>query len=586
MEEEIDSTMYETRSEVRDGMRVDWDVTIPVRGGQLSADVFRPDDDGQYPVLLAAGPYGKGLAFAEGYPHQWNSLIRDHPEVLDGSTGAYQVWEYADPERWVPLGYICVRVDTRGTGGSPGDIDFFSPEETRDLHDCVEWAGVQPWSTGKVGMLGISYLASNQWQVAALQPPHLAAICPWEGASDFYREYTHHGGITSEFMPNWLPNQVETVQNGREQAAVNPNTGRRVTGPQNIDDAERAKRRIAIGEVLNEHPLCDDFYRDRTANLADVRVPVLSAANWGGMALHSRGNFVGYRDIASSQKWLEVHGLEHWTEFYTGYGLDVQRRFFDHFLKGVDNGWDTTAPVQLKVRSLHGFERRDEHEWPLARTLWTRLYLDLDAGTLTEAEPESSSVSFRARHDVLEFRLPAQDEPFEVTGPLAMKLFASSTTSDADVFVTLHLYGPQGDEVVFVTAFEPKAPVTQGWLRMSHRATDPDRSTPYQPWHLHDRVQPLTPGEVYEADVEVWPTSIVVPPGYTLGVSVRGVDYVHGLPGPHHVAFGKELQGSGPYWHDHPGDRDKPEFDGTTTLVSEPGQRSYLLLPIVPGAQE
>jgi uncharacterized protein len=578
--------MFDTLTEVRDGMRIDWDVAIPVADGYVAADVFRPDDDGQYPVLIAAGPYGKGLAFGEGYPHQWNSLTRDHPEVLEGSTGAYQVWEYCDPERWVPLGYVCVRVDTRGTGGSPGEIDFFSPDETRDLRDCVEWAGTQPWSTGKVGMLGISYLASNQWQVAAQRPPHLFAICPWEGASDFYREYTHHGGITSEFMPHWLPYQVEKVQNGRIEAAVNPNNGRRITGPENVDDAERAKRRIAISDVLNEHPLCDDYYADRTANLADIIVPVLSASNWGGMALHSRGNFVGYQGVSSKQKWLEVHGLEHWTEFYTEYGLDVQRRFFDHFLKDIDNGWDTTPPVQLKVRTLDGFIRRDEQEWPLARTQWTRLYLDLEGGTLSRDEPSSSSAQpFRARHDMLEFRLPARDQAFEVTGPVAAKLFASSTTSDADLFVTVHLYDPQGSEVFFVTAFEPKAPVTQGWLRMSHRALDETRSTPYQPWHSHDRLEPLTPGTAYEVDVEVWPTSIVVPPGYTLGVSVRGVDYVHGLPGPHHAAFGRELQGSGPYWHDHPGDRDKPEFDGTTTLFSEPGRHPYLLLPIIPAAE-
>ncbi|MGV9800212.1 CocE/NonD family hydrolase [Mycobacterium sp. NPDC003449] len=580
--------MFDTHSEIRDGMRIDWDVPIPVRdGGVLAADVFRPVEEGEYPVLLAAGPYGKGLPFAEAYQHQWTSLLRDHPEVLDGSTGAYQVWEYCDPERWVPLGYVCVRVDTRGTGGSPGEIDFFSPQETRDLYDCVEWAGTRPWSTGKVGLLGISYLATNQWQVAALRPPHLAAICPWEGASDYYREYTHHGGMTSEFMPSWMPYQVTTVQNGRPDAAANPHNGRRVTGPEEIGEDERAKLRIAIGDVLDDRPLCDDYYRDRTADLAEVTVPVLSASNWGGMGLHSRGNFNGYLGVSSTDKWLEVHGLEHWTEFYTDYGLDVQRRFFDHFLKGADNGWDATARVQLKVRTPDGFFQRAENEWPLARTRWTRCYLDLDAGTLSRDEPTSGTgASFRSRHEVLNYRSRAVDEPLEITGPLAMKLFVSSTTDDADIFVNVHLYDPQGTEVVFVTAFEPKAPLTQGWLRMSHREIDPDLSTPHQPWHPHTRVDPLTPGTVYEADIEVWPTSIVMPPGYTLGVSIGGVDYTHGLPGPHHIAYGRELLGSGPYWHEHPGDRDKPAFDGTTTLISEPGRRPYLLLPIVPADRE
>ena len=576
--------MAEQLSEVRDGMRIDWDVIIPVEDGHLVADVFRPDDDQPHPVLLAAGPYAKGLAFADGYSHQWTSLVRDHPEVLDGSTGSYQVWEYPDPERWVPHGYVCVRVDTRGTGASPGEVDFFSPQETRDLFTCVEWAGTQPWSSGKVGMLGISYLASNQWQVAALRPPHLVAICPWEGASDYYREYTHHGGITSEFMPSWMPYQVATVQHGRgEGAPVNPVNGRRVTGPETVDEAERAKKLIEIGGVLNAHPLCDTYYRDRSADLSKITVPTLSSANWGGMGLHSRGNFEAFTEVASDQKWLEVHGLEHWTEFYTNYGLEVQRRFFDRFLKDADNGWDRTARVQLKVRTPEGFIRRDEHEWPLGRTRWTRLYLDLASGGLAEAEPRGSAqASFAARHNTLMFRTSPLAEPSEITKPAALKLFVSSSTNDADLFITMHLFDPDGEEVLFTTAFEPRAPLTQGWLRMSHRALDPQRSLPYRPWHPHDRLETLEPGHTYEADVEIWPTSVIAPAGYSLGVSVRGIDYVHGLPGQHHVAYGREMLGSGPYWHEHPGDRDRTPFDGTTTLHSESGRRPYLLLPVIP----
>jgi uncharacterized protein len=523
------------------------------------------------------------LPFAQGYRHQWTSLVRDHPEVTDGSSGAFQVWEYPDPERWVPHGYVCVRVDTRGTGGSPGDVDFFSPQETRDLYNCVEWAGTQPWSSGKVGMLGISYLACNQWQVAALRPPHLAAICPWEGASDYYREFTHHGGIVSEFMPSWMPYQVATVQHGRADAPVNPNNGRRVTGPDTVDTAERSKKLIAVGDVFDAHPVCDEYYVDRSAELADITVPVLSSANWGGLGLHSRGNFEAFNRVSSEHKWLEVHGLEHWTEFYTGYGLDVQRRFFDQFLKEVDNGLDRTARVQLNLRTPDGFVRRDENEWPLARTDWTRLYLDLADGGLVRTAPTGTSrASFQARHEVLMYRTAPLREPLEITGPAALKLFASSTTEDADLFVTLHLLDPSGDEVLFITASEPEAPLAQGWLRMSHRAVDPHRSLPYRPWHPHDHVELLEPGRTYEADVEVWPTSIIAPAGYSLAVSVRGVDYVHAVVGEHETAYGRELLGSGPYWHEHPGDRDKPRFDGTTTVVSEPDRRPYLLLPIIP----
>ncbi len=577
--------MNEPFSEVRDGMRIDWDVRITMDDGtRLAADVFRPDDDQPHPVLLAAGPYGKGLPFAEGYPHQWTSLITEHPEVLEGSTGAYQVWEYADPERWVPEGYVCVRVDTRGTGGSPGEVDFFSPRETQDLYTCVEWAGTQPWSTGKVGMLGISYLATNQWQVAALRPPHLAAICPWEGASDYYREFTHHGGIVSEFMPSWMPYQVKTVQHGLGEASpVNPNNGRPVTGPEALSEEELARKLIRIGEVFNEHPFDDEYYRERGAVLEDIEVPVLSSSNWGGLGLHSRGNFEGFLRAGSKDKWLEVHGLEHWTEFYTSYGLDVQRRFFGHFLKGEDNGWDTSAPVQLKLRTLDGFTRRDEQEWPLARTRWTRLYLDLDVAALSGDEPKGSTdASFAARGDGLLLRTAPLTEDLEITGPAALKLFAASTTEDADLFATVHLFAPDGTEELFTTAFEPRAPLAQGWLRMSHRETDAERSLPYRPYHPHVRAEPLEPGRTYEADVEIWPTSILAPAGYTLGLSVSGKDYEHGLPGKHHVAYGRELLGSGPYWHEHPGDRDLPAFDGMTTLVSAPGRRPYLLLPVIP----
>jgi len=182
----------------RDGMRIDWDVPIEMDDGLvLRADVYRPTADGRYPVILSYGPYAKGLAFQEGYPSAWQRMVSEHPDVACGSTNKYQNWEVVDPEKWVPHGYICVRVDSRGTGRSPGYVDHFSPRETRDFYDCIEWSGVQPWSSGKVGLNGISYYAINQWQVASFAPPHLAAMCIWEGAADWYRDMTHHGGILS-----------------------------------------------------------------------------------------------------------------------------------------------------------------------------------------------------------------------------------------------------------------------------------------------------------------------------------------------------------------------------------------------------
>ena len=194
------------RSELRDGMRIDWDVPIVADDGiVLRADVFRPDDDDKHPVILSYGPYAKGLPFQEGYPSAWNRMVEQHPDVAAGSTNKYQNWEVVDPEKWVPDGYVCARVDSRGCGRSPGVIDHFSPRETSDLDLCIGWAGTQPWSNGKVGLNGISYYAMNQWQVAGLKSPYLAAMCVWEGSSDWYRDATHHGRRRDRAAGRHLP---------------------------------------------------------------------------------------------------------------------------------------------------------------------------------------------------------------------------------------------------------------------------------------------------------------------------------------------------------------------------------------------
>ena len=165
-------------------MMIERDVPVPAGDGVvLRADVFRPEGPGRYPVILSYGPYAKGLAFQEGYADQWRLMTEAHPDVARGSSNVHQNWEVVNPEKWVPDGYCCVRVDSRGAGRSPGLLDPFSPRETQDLYECIEWAAAQPWSTGKIGLNGISYYAMNQWHVAALHPPHLAAMCVWEGAA-------------------------------------------------------------------------------------------------------------------------------------------------------------------------------------------------------------------------------------------------------------------------------------------------------------------------------------------------------------------------------------------------------------------
>ncbi len=576
------------RSGVRDGMHVDWDVPIAMDDGLiLRADVFRPVADGPHPVLLTYGPYAKGLAFQDGYPSAWDRMVSQHPDVAAGSSNLYQSWEVVDPEKWVPDGYACVRVDSRGCGRSPGVIDHFSPRETQDFYDCIEWAGVQPWSNGRVGLNGISYYGINQWQVASRQPPHLAAMCIWEGAADWYRDMTHHGGILSTFWANWYDMQVKTVQYGLgENGPRSRATGALVCGPDTFDEATLAANRRDFGNEILAHPLDDAYHRDRSPDWSRVVTPFLSAANWGGQGLHPRGNFEGYMRAASKEKWLEAHGIEHWTHFYTDYGRTLQRRFFDHFLRDKQGDWDTQPPVLLQVRHPGHFEARAEQEWPLARTQWTSFELDLAAAALVEAGAGPGHLSFEAMGDGITFLTRPLDHATEITGPSALTLYVSSSTADADVFVVLRVFTGDLKEIVFQGAIDPHTPIGQGWLRASHRKLDPALSKPYRPYHTHDEIQPLTPGEVVRLDIEIWPTSIVVPPGHRIALSIRGRDYEYAVEGGRLSNFKNVLKGCGPFLHDDPRDRPPELFAGRITLHAGPGRKPALLLPIIPQHSE
>jgi predicted acyl esterase len=567
-------------------MRIGWDVAIEMDDGVvLRADVFRPVADGRYPVILSYGPYAKGLAFQEGYPDQWHLMTSGHPDVAAGSSNKYQSWEVVDPEKWVPHGYACVRVDSRGTGRSPGFIDHFSPRETQDFAACIEWAGSQPWSSGKVGLNGISYYAINAWHVASLQPPHLAAICVWEGAADWYRDMTHHGGILSTFWENWYDMQVKTVQHGLgDRGAKHPVTGVNACGDDNLSDSELAANRCQLGDDILAHPLDDDYHQARSPRWDKVTVPLLSAANWGGHGLHARGNFEGFYRAASADKWLEAHGLEHWTHFYTDYGRTLQKRFFDHFLKGEDNGWERRPRVQLQIRHLDGFEERFEEDWPIPRTRWSEWYLHPDFSLRPEPPTRQAALPFEAMGEGLVFRSAPLTETTEFTGPLAAKLWVSSSTADADLFLVFVVLDPAGDEVTFQGALDPHTPIAQGWLRASHRKLDPTLTSRWRPYHCHDERQPLVPGDVYEVDIELWPTSIVVPGGYTVGLQVRGRDYEYrGVDdAPTRIAsFKNRFSGVGPFLHDDPRDRPNDIYGGTTTLHIGADREPYLLLPVI-----
>lgn len=562
----------EVRTLIENGLVFERDVGLAMSDGtMLRANVFRPEAPGRYPVVMALGAYGKDVHFEDAFNPQWQVLKRIYPGLdAEGSTGRYLRWEVVDPERWVPDGFVVIQIDARGTGRSEGFLDPFGPVETRDFYEWIEWAAAQPWSNGKVGLIGVSYLAIKQWQVAALRPPHLAAIVPWEGSSDFYRDGGHTGGIFSNgFTEAWWPRQVLSTQYGSGATTHRDRqTGERTTGPDLPQGILEGSRADHPAERLR-HSLDDAWNRERSPRLEQIQVPVLSAANWGGPGLHLRGNFEGFQGAGSAQKWMFAHIGTHYESFYLPRFVALQKRFFNHFLRGETNGWELEPRVQLAIRRPDGSAQlRQEHEWPLARTRWTRLYLDAESRSLSEAVSERSShIIYQALEEGLSFSTAPFDEETEFTGPAMLRLRASSSTDDLDIFVALRVVGPDGEEATFIGAHEP-VPMALGWLRASHRKLDPARSLPYRPWHVHDEIQLLTPGEPVDLDIEIWPTSMVFPKGWRLVLTVQGKDVIIAPPGRMR--------------RDHPQDRPVSRFGGAVTVYTGAQADSYLMLPLIP----
>jgi len=301
--------------------------------------------------------------------------------------------------------------------------------------------------------------------------------------------------------------------------------------------------------------------------------------------LHPRGNFNGFMLSASKQKWLEVHGLEHWSLYYTDYGNDLQRRFFDCFLKGDDSGWKDQPRVSLNVRHPgEKFVPRAEEDWPLPRTAWTKFHLDPAGQLLSQTPPAgAASITYEATGDGLTFLSAPVAADTEFCGPMAVKLHVSSDTADADLFVVLRVFQSDMKEVTFRGALDPHTPVASGWLRASHRKLDPARSKEWAPFQSHDEIQPLTPGDVYELDIEIHPTGIVVPKGYRFGLSIRGRDYVY--PGDAKAGLSNmknAFTGVGPFLHDDETDRPPAVFHNNVTVHVGPDQPGYVLLPVIP----
>ncbi len=483
---------------VEHGMIIERNVAVPMRdGARLYADVFRPATERPGPPIVIWTPYGK---------HWYGALELDpNTAVRADMLSRYATFEGADPLYWVPLGYVVVNVDARGTWYSEGTSTFLSPEEAESFYDVIEWAGVQPWSTGKVGLTGVSYLSQSQWKTAALQPPHLAAMNIWEGWSDTYREVARHGGIPDTSF--W----TKVVANAWGVS----------THP--IED---------IVQETVEHPLFDEFWASKVAEFSQIVTPAFIVASWTDQGLHERGTLEGFKKIASRHKWLEIHGRKKWSYYYEPHSVARLQAFFDKFLKGMDSPIDEWPKVLLEVREKYYVgEQRGENEWPIARTRYARLHLDARSGTL---RPEPVAAAAACRYDALgsgpgrhraEFEY-AFVETTELTGHMKLRLFmAAESADDMDIFVGVYKFDARGEFVpmAYYTYFDD-GPVALGWLRASHRELDAAASTEYQPVLRHRQELKLEPGQVVPLDIEIWPSGTLFEAGSRLRLIVQGTD--------------------------------------------------------------
>ncbi|RLL94110.1 hypothetical protein CFD26_103213 [Aspergillus turcosus] len=559
-------------------------VSVPLKNnaGLIRCNVYRPKDNSKAPVLVTYGPYGKDIHYQE-YVRElnWFDNFSDKPvysfaswsykEVNPEHHSEHSAWETPDPGFWTKHGYAIVRADERGLGQSPGHLDTMSRDTSEAFVDVVEWAAEQPWSNGKIGLLGISYYAGSQWRVAARQPKGLACIIPWEGMSDYYRDRCRHGGILSNaFIKFWWERQVVSNQYGR------PGRAARNWGPDTLEGDLSEEELLAnrndqtIDNVTNRFR-DEPYYASKEYNLEDIKVPLLSVANWGGILLHLRGNVVGYMNAGSEHKYLRFITGRHDLPFYYKEEVEVQKSFLDAFLKGEDRvGWSTgEAPkVDLILRkgnvgfnnaaAERQFERRVESEWPIARTQYTKFYLTPEKQLLAQSQPTQSrlvKLDYRALGtlddpQLLQFTTPAFEKETEITGHIVAHLNVSVTpdkggplSSDIDLFVTLRYISPSGGEVHYTGTAGDPVPLTKGWLRVSMRKVNDQhlRHRDYLPYrdYFSTDVMPVLPGEVYPVDVEIWPTNVVVEKGGKLIFEVASGD----------------TQGSGIFQHNDPTDR-------------------------------
>lgn len=485
------------------------DVAVTMRDGTIIyVDIYRPTNADKVPAIIAWSPYGKKVN---------NEKRRSMGELGFGSSGlilskvsGLEKFEGPDPAYWCDHGYAVINSDARGTYNSQGDIYFFGLQEAEDGYDLIEWLVTQDWSNSKVGMAGNSWLATVQWFVAAQRPPHLFAIAPWEGWADFYRDTLAEGGIPK--IPQWGYFVEGALGNNR------------------VED---------VAAMIAKYPLINSYWReDKAAKLDLIEIPAYVVASWDHI-FHTPGTISAFRQIHSKDKWLRVHNTQYLVDQYSQEGEEDLRRFFDRYLKGIQNGWEQTPQVRLSVLDPGGTDEvnRPESEFPLARTQHRKLFLDVREGKLScDPVAQESAMSYGAEEGKALFTMRL-DQTIELSGYMKLRLWIAGVGSnDMDLFVVVQKLDSMGRRLGH-DPFRPymlpnllsrprryynSGPV--GMLRVSHRRLDPIRSTDSEPYLTHDIEEMLSPSQIVPVEVPIRPFSMRWRSGEQLRLSITGFD--------------------------------------------------------------
>ena len=464
------------------------DVPIRLRDGvTIYADVFRPVGDEACPALLAWSPYGKEIG---------GQMLDDVPMrsgVPLSATSGLEKFEGPDPAYWVAHGYAIVNPDKRGAYMSEGNLLYWGHEDAFDGCDVIDWIASQKWSNGKVGMTGNSWLTVSQWFIAAERPEHLAAIAPWEGFCDHYRESGTRGGIPAPEFPEMI---AETFASAHGM----------------LEDQPR---------MIVERPFMCDYWEDKAARVENIEIPAYVVASYTN-SVHTHGSFAGFRRMASKEKWLRVHNTSEWFDYYTPENVEDLRRFFDHYLKGIDNGWEQTPRVRLSVLNPGGTDivGRAEEDFPLARTQYHKLYLSAADSALLTSLPADQAVSEyqsdSARHEVTyRYRM---ERPTEITGYMKLHLWVSAPDhDDMDLAVRVEKLSRDGQPLPDRTG---NLIAATGLMRVSMRQLDEARSTEAEPYYTFTTEQKLKPGEIVPVEIEIWPMGLYFDEGEILQLTV------------------------------------------------------------------